>query len=57
MTYRRYQIQQPYLSRYRSLASDNQVRLVGVTHVPFEPMGLPALAKLATLVWGSKGMI
>ncbi len=57
MTYRRYQIQQPYLSRYRSLASDHEVRLVGITHVPFEPMGLPALAKLATLVWGSKGMI
>jgi hypothetical protein len=33
------------------------VRLVGITHVPFEPMGLPALAKLSTLVWGSKGMI
>ena len=27
-------------SRFR-----NQVRLVGITHVPFEPMGLPALAK------------
>ena len=57
MTHRRYQIQQPYLTQYRSLASEHQVRLVGITHVPFEPMGLPALAKLATLVWGSKGMI
>ena len=56
MTHRRFQIQQPYLSQYRSLASDYQVRLVGITHVPFEPMGLPALAKLSTLVWGSKGM-
>ena len=57
MTYRRYQIQQPYLTQYRSLASESKVRLVGITHVPFEPMGLPALAKLSTLVWGSKGMM
>ena len=57
MTHRRYQIQQPYLTQYRSLASEHQVRLVGITHVPFEPMGLPALAKLSTLVWGSKGML
>ena len=56
MTHRRFQIQQPYLDRYRSLASEYKVRLVGITHVPFEPMGLPALAKLSTLVWGSKGM-
>ena len=57
MTHRRYQIQQPYLTQYRSLASEHQVRLVGITHVPFEPMGLPALTKLSTLVWGSKGMM
>ncbi len=57
MMYRKYQIQQPYLSRYRSMAADYQVRLVGITQVPFEPMGIPALTKLATLVWGSKGMI
>tara|TARA_A100001391_G_scaffold142704_1_gene100485 strand:- start:3973 stop:4923 length:951 start_codon:yes stop_codon:yes gene_type:complete len=57
MTHRRYQIQQPYLTQYRSLASEHQVRLVGITHVPFEPMGLPALTKLSTLVWGSKGML
>jgi len=57
MTYRRYRIQQPYLTRYRNLAADHQVRLVGITLVPFEPMGIPALEKLATIVWGSKGMI
>ena len=57
MTQRRYTIQQPYLERYRSLASENQVRLVGITLVPFEPMGLLALEKLSTLVWGSKGMV
>ena len=57
MTQRRYMIQQPYLERYRSLASENQVRLVGITLVPFEPMGIPALTKFSTLVWGSKGMI
>jgi len=57
MTYRRYTIQQPYLERYRSLASEHQVRLVGITLVPFEPMGLLALEKLSTLVWGSKGMV
>ena len=57
MTHRRYNIQQPYLGKYRSLASEHQVRLVGITLVPFEPMGLPALEKLSTLVWGSKGMI
>ena len=26
-----------------SLAKEHQVRLVGITHVPFEPIGLPAL--------------
>jgi len=57
MTYRRFQIQQPYLAKYRELAAENQVRLIGITHVPFEPMGLPALEKLSTLVWGSKGMV
>tara|TARA_R110000751_G_scaffold248260_1_gene348039 strand:- start:845 stop:1459 length:615 start_codon:yes stop_codon:yes gene_type:complete len=57
MTYRRYTIQQPYLNKYRALAADHQVRLVGITLVPFEPMGLLALEKLSTLVWGSKGMI
>ncbi len=57
MTHRRYEIQQPYLERYRELASQHELRLVGITHVPFEPMGIPALTKLATLVWGSKGMI
>ena len=57
MTHRRYTIQQPYLAKYRELAKEHQVRLVGITHVPFEPIGLPALAKLSTLVWGSKGMI
>ena len=34
MMYRKYQIQQPYLSRYRSIAADYQVRLVGITQVP-----------------------
>lgn len=57
MTQRRYTIQKPYLERYRSLASEHQVRLVGITLVPFEPMGLLALEKLSTLVWGSKGMV
>ena len=57
MTHRRYNIQQPYLGKYRSLASEHQVRLVGITLVPFEPMGLLALEKLSTLVWGSKGMV
>jgi len=57
MTHRRYTIQQPYLAKYRELAAENQVRLVGITHVPFEPMGLPALEKFSTLVWGSKGMV
>jgi len=57
MTHRRFTIQQPYLVKYRELAAENQVRLVGITLVPFEPMGLPALEKLSTLVWGSKGMV
>lgn len=57
MTHRRFTIQQPYLVKYRELAAENQVRLVGITLVPFEPMGIPALTKLSTLVWGSKGMV
>ncbi len=57
MIYRRFQIQQPYLAKYRELAEESQVRLIGITHVPFEPMGLPALEKFSTLVWGSKGMM
>ena len=57
MLYRQYMVQQPYLSNYHALAELHQTRLVGLTAVPYEPIGISeGLPKFASMVWGVKGM-
>ena len=51
LTHRNFTIQRPYLERYSNLVKENRLRLVGLTIVPFEPIGIAALTKFATLVW------
>ena len=54
MTHRQFSIQRPYLDRYRILCQEATVRLVGITNVPFEPIGLENLTKFATVLWAKK---
>ena len=57
MLYRQYNVQQPYLSNYHTLAELHKTRLVGLTVVPYEPIGIgEGLPKFASMVWGVKGM-
>lgn len=57
MTFRQFTMQQPYLERYKLLASRFQTRLVGLTNTPFEPIGLEAgLPKFAEILCGPKGI-
>jgi arsenite-transporting ATPase len=57
MTFRQYTIQQPYLERYKLLASRYQTRLVGLSLTPYEPIGFEAgLPKFAEILCGPKGI-
>ena len=57
MMYRQYTVQQPYLSNYHTLAQLHKTRLVGLTVVPYEPIGMnEGLPQFASIVWGAKGM-
>ena len=56
MVYRQYKLQQPYLANYHKLAALHKTRLVGLTSVPYEPIGIESLLKFASMVWGAKGM-
>jgi len=57
MTYRQFTMQQPYLERYKLLASRFKTRLVGLTNTPFEPIGLDdGLPKFAEILCGAKGI-
>ena len=51
MTQRQFTIQRPYLEQYRNLCKEAGIRLVGITNVPFEPIGLTNLTKFATVLW------
>jgi len=51
LTHRNFTIQQPYIQKYRELVKENKLRLVGLTVVPFEPIGIVPLSKFATVVW------
>ena len=51
LTHRNFTIQQPYIQKYRELVKENKLRMVGLTVVPFEPIGIMPLTKFATLVW------
>jgi anion-transporting ArsA/GET3 family ATPase len=50
-----YDIQQPYLVRFKELSSDANLRLVGMTRLPFEPRS-SRLSEVATTLWGERGL-
>ena len=50
-----YDIQQPYLTKFKGLTSDQNIRLVGMTRLPFEPRSA-RLADVAQTLWGERGL-
>lgn len=54
MTHRNFTLQRPYLEKYRELVKENRLRLVGITNVPFEPIGILPLQKFSTVLWAEK---
>ena len=50
-----YDIQQPYLAKFKGLTSDQNIRLVGMTRLPFEPRSA-RLADVAQTLWGERGL-
>lgn len=50
-----YDIQQPYLVRFKELSSEANLRLVGMTRLPFEPRS-SRLSEVATTLWGERGL-
>ena len=47
---REYDIQQPYLQRYRELCSEENLKLVGLSRLPFEPRA-EKLGEVAKMLW------
>jgi len=45
--------QQPYLARYNDVCKLHQIKLVGVSRLPYEPRG-PKLSDYANLLWNPK---
>ena len=50
-----YDIQQPYLGRFKKLTSSHPIRLVGMTRLPFEPLSA-RLVDVAHTLWGERGL-
>ena len=50
-----YDIQQPYLGRFKELTSSHPIRLVGMTRLPFEPRS-SRLVDVAHTLWGERGL-
>ena len=50
-----YDIQQPYLGRFKELTSSHPIRLVGMTRLPFEPRSA-RLVDVAHTLWGERGL-
>jgi len=46
-----FDMQQPYLDRYQTLASETSTHLVGVHRMPFEPKGLDRLGAFSRRIW------
>ena len=46
-----FDMQQPYLDRYQTLAAETGTHLVGVHRMPFEPRGLDRLVSFSRRVW------
>lgn len=50
-----WQIQQPYLQKFRILSSETSIRIVGMTRLPFEPRG-SRLSEVAETLWSERGI-
>ena len=50
-----YDIQQPYISQFRTLVTQYECHLVGVPRLPFEPRG-DKLMDYARLIWNASGI-
>ena len=50
LVHREYVMQQPYLQRYRELCSEESLKLVGLSRLPFEPRG-EKLGEVAKMLW------
>lgn len=50
-----YDIQQPYLIKYQEICASHNIRLVGVSRLPYEPRGAK-LVDYAKILWNSKGI-
>lgn len=50
-----WQIQQPYLQKFRILSSETSIRIVGMTRLPFEPRG-SRLSEVAETLWNERGI-
>ena len=50
LVHREYVMQQPYLQRYRELCSEENLKLVGLSRLPFEPRA-EKLGEVAKMLW------
>tara|TARA_B100000614_G_scaffold45932_2_gene39003 strand:+ start:645 stop:1790 length:1146 start_codon:yes stop_codon:yes gene_type:complete len=50
-----FDIQQPYLQKFKELTSTSNLRLVGITRLPFEPRS-HRLVDVANTLWGERGL-
>lgn len=50
-----YDIQQPYLQKYSEICANHNIKLVGVSRLPYEPRG-NKLLDYAKILWSSKGI-
>ena len=55
LVYAEYQIQQPYLRKYHNLVSENNLRMVGMTRLPFEPRA-EQLPQVSETLWNPRGL-
>lgn len=50
-----FNIQQPYLGKFRTLSSESSIRIVGMTRLPFEPRA-DRLSEVSETLWNPKGL-
>lgn len=55
LLYNEWLIQQPYLGKYKQIASQHGINLVGMTKLPYEPRG-QRLEDVSNILWGNKGL-
>jgi hypothetical protein len=55
LVHNEWQIQQPYLQKFRTLSSETSIRIVGMTRLPFEPRG-SKLSQVSETLWNERGL-